>query len=66
MWYDIDFANPEYFWLLLLLPVVIIWHYFTGKKIQARLKITSLNALENKTSFNLNGNPIELSIQVKV
>ena len=51
MWYGIDFANPEYFWLLLLLPVVIIWHYFTGKKIQARLKISSLNAFENKTSF---------------
>jgi len=51
MWYDIDFANPEYFWLLLLLPVVIIWHYFTGKRTQARLKISSLNAFENKTSF---------------
>ena len=51
MWDGIDFANPEYFWLLLLLPVVIIWHYFTAKKTQARLKISSLNAFENKTSF---------------
>ena len=51
MWDDIDFANPEYFWLLLFLPVVMIWHYFTSKKTQARLKISSLNAFENKTSF---------------
>ena len=51
MWEGIDFANPEYFWLLLLLPVVIIWYYFTAKKTQARLKISSLNAFENKTSF---------------
>ena len=51
MWDGIDFANPEYFWLLLLLPVVIIWYYFTAKKTQARLKISSLNAFENKTSF---------------
>ena len=51
MWEGIDFANPEYFWLFLLLPVVIIWHYFTAKKTQARLKISSLNAFENKTSF---------------
>ena len=51
MWDGIDFANPEYFWLFLLLPVVIIWHYFTAKKTQARLKISSLNAFENKTSF---------------
>jgi len=44
MWEGVYFANPEYLWLLLLLPLVSVWYYFTAKKIQARLTISSLQA----------------------
>ncbi|MGB0600963.1 MAG: BatA domain-containing protein, partial [Flavobacteriaceae bacterium] len=42
MFEGIYFANPNYLWLLLLLPLVIAWHIFTWKKSQASLKISSL------------------------
>ena len=42
MFDDIYFANPNYLWLLLILPVALAWHFFTWKKKQAVLKMPSL------------------------
>ncbi|MGD2005415.1 MAG: VWA domain-containing protein [Flavobacteriaceae bacterium] len=47
----IYFANPEYLWLLLLLPVMSVWHHFTAKKTQAKLTLSSLNAFRGGASF---------------
>jgi len=47
----IYFANPEYIWLLLLLPVMSVWHHFTAKKTQAKLTLSSLNAFRGGASF---------------
>lgn len=47
----IYFANPEYLWLLLLLPVMSVWHHFTVKKTQAKLTLSSLNAFRGGASF---------------
>lgn len=38
---DIKFANPEYFWLLLLIPLLIIWYIFQTKKKFAPIKIST-------------------------
>ncbi len=51
MWEGVYFANPEYLWMLLLLPLVSVWYYFTAKKIQARLTISSLQAFAKGGSF---------------
>ena len=42
MFDDIYFANSNYLWLLLILPVALAWHFFTWKKKQAVLKMPSL------------------------
>jgi Ca-activated chloride channel family protein len=51
MFEGIYFANPDYFWLLLSVPLVICWHLFTRKRSQAALKISSLNGFHLKSSF---------------
>ncbi|MGB5460922.1 MAG: VWA domain-containing protein [Eudoraea sp.] len=40
---NIEFANPQLFWLLLLLPLVLIWHIFKRKEETATLKISSVD-----------------------
>ena len=39
---NIEFANPQFFWLLLLLPMALIWHIFKSKEENASLKIPSV------------------------
>ncbi|MGF1559177.1 MAG: VWA domain-containing protein [Flavobacteriaceae bacterium] len=39
---DIEFANPDFFWLLLLLPLAVLWFFFKRKEQTASLKISSI------------------------
>ncbi len=39
---NIQFANPEFFWLLLLLPMASLWYFFKRKEETAALKISSI------------------------
>jgi len=41
MFTNIDFANPEFFWLLLLLPLAILWYVLKRKDQTASLQISS-------------------------
>ncbi len=51
MFEGIYFANTDYLWLLLALPLLVGWYVFSRKKIQAVLKISSLNGFRAKSSF---------------
>jgi len=51
MFEGIYFANPDYLWLLLLLPGVIFWHIVTWRKAQAELKMPSLSSFRDHSSF---------------
>lgn len=51
MFEGIYFANPNYIWLLLLLPVALVWHFFTWKKKQPVLKMPSLSGFQGASSF---------------
>ena len=48
---DIYFANPNYLWLLLILPGALAWHFFTWKKKQAVLKMPSLSVFKGVSSI---------------
>ena len=48
---DIYFANPNYLWLLLILPGALAWHFFTWKKQQAVLKMPSLSVFKGISSI---------------
>ena len=45
---NIEFANPQFFWLLLLLPMALLWYFFKRKEETASLKISSINGFTAK------------------
>ena len=47
----IEFVNKEFFWLLLLLPLAVIWYIFKHKKQTAELKISSLKGFKVSNSW---------------
>ena len=51
MFEGIYLANPNYMWLFLSLPLLIVWYFFNSKKVQPVLKISSLKGFHQKTSF---------------
>jgi Ca-activated chloride channel family protein len=42
------FANPEFLWLLLLLPIAIVWYYMKQKSQVAHLNISTISPISNK------------------
>tara|TARA_R110002050_G_scaffold157464_1_gene286065 strand:- start:11843 stop:12847 length:1005 start_codon:yes stop_codon:yes gene_type:complete len=51
MFEGIDFLNKQWFWLLLTLPLVILWYIFKNKKQTAELKISSLKGFKVTNSW---------------
>ena len=46
---NIEFANPQFFWLLLLLPPALLWYLFTRKEEMAYLKISSTQGFSTRS-----------------
>ncbi|GMN09658.1 VWA domain-containing protein [Croceitalea sp. MTPC9] len=44
---NIEFANPQLFWLLILLPLALLWYILTRKKQVASLKISSTKGFKS-------------------
>lgn len=44
------FEDPQFFWLLLLLPLAIAWYFYTRNRRQAELKIPSVGGFKAKKS----------------
>ncbi|MCR9263744.1 MAG: VWA domain-containing protein [Flavobacteriaceae bacterium] len=42
MFENIEFANPQFFWLLLLLPLALLWYFFKHRNQTAALRISSI------------------------
>ena len=51
MFKEITFAHPQFFWLLLALPLAMAWYFFKRKKQTATLKISSLKGFKTSASF---------------
>lgn len=47
------FAWPQFFWLLLLIPVMIYWYVKSNNKLQAGLKVASVKSFANSSSFKI-------------
>ncbi len=43
---NIQFVNPEFFWLLLMLPAALLWYFFKRKDQSPVLRMSSLNAFK--------------------
>lgn len=46
MFKNITFANPEFFWLLLLIPLLVLWYAFWDKKSKVTLTVSSATAFK--------------------
>lgn len=51
MFEGIEFVNKQFFWLLLLLPLAILWYILKQNKQTAELKISSLKGFKTTNSF---------------
>ena len=51
MFEGVYLANPNYMWLFLLFPLIIVWYFLTSKKVQPVLKISSIKGFQQKSSF---------------
>ena len=51
MFDNIEFLNKELFWLLLLLPIAVIWYAFKHNKQTAELKISSIQGFKISSSI---------------
>lgn len=51
MFEGVEFLNKAFFWLLLLLPLAILWYVFKHKKQTAELKISSLKGFQITNSW---------------
>lgn len=51
MFKNIIFAHPQFFWLLLLLPLMILWHFFWDKKSKPSVTISSAVAFKRAKSL---------------
>lgn len=40
-WSNFEFLNPEFFWLLVFVPILVVWYFFTRKKDKALFTIST-------------------------
>lgn len=48
---NIEFLNKGFFWLLLLLPLALVWYVFKHKRQTAELKISTIQGFKTSGSF---------------
>ena len=48
---NLEFLNPEYFFLLALIPIIILWNYFNKNKINNSIRFSNTNAFEGLNNF---------------
>lgn len=48
---NVSFLNPEFFWLFLLLPLIIVWYFYKRKEEKPTLKISSLQGFKGTVSI---------------
>ena len=51
MFTDIQFTHKTFFWLLIVIPVLILWYFYKHKKQTADLQISNLKGFEKKSKI---------------
>lgn len=59
---DVTFLNPEFFWLLLLLPVAIFWQLWKRKEVSASLKLSQTKSF--KTTWKTKAKPFLFVLRI--
>ena len=48
---NIAFGQPQFFYLLILIPVLIVWKIIKGRDQQAAISVSSISGLQNISSW---------------
>ena len=48
---NFEFVNPQLFWLLLVLPLLLLWFFWKRKQQTAVLKISSLKGFDTSKNW---------------
>ena len=51
MFTEIEFTNKTFFWLLTVIPVLVLWYLYKHKKQTAVLQISNLKGFEKKSKI---------------
>lgn len=46
-WDNLEFHNPEFLWLLILIPLLAVWYFFMRKKDTTLLTVSSVKGFKN-------------------
>src|SRR5690554_478232 len=61
---NFEFVNPEYFWLFLILPLLVLWYLWKRKKQTASLKISSIQGFKTGKNWLAKLKPILLVLRL--
>ena len=61
---DIELANPEYLWIFLLIPMIILWEYISRFKKYPNLKLSSLKGFKDEKSLLAKFRPLIFVLRV--
>ena len=64
MFEGIEFINKEFFWLLLVLPLAILWYVFKRNKQTAELKMSSLKGFKVTSSWLTKLKPVMFALRL--
>ena len=63
---NFEFVNPDFFWLLLMLPLLLIWFFWKRSQQTAVLKISSLKGFDTSKNWLAKLRPILFVIRLVV
>ncbi|MGB3344755.1 MAG: VWA domain-containing protein [Aequorivita sp.] len=61
---NFEFVNPQFFWLFLLLPVLLLWYLWKRKKQTASLKISTINGFKTGKNWMASLKPLLLALRL--
>jgi len=59
-----EFVNPEFFWLLLLLPLAIAWYVWKRKRLTASVKLSTLKGFKTGANWMAKLRPILFGLRI--
>jgi len=59
-----EYVNPEFFWLLLLLPILVVWYIWQRKRQTAALRISSLKGFKTPKNWLARLRPVLFVIRL--
>ncbi|MCG2417448.1 VWA domain-containing protein [Aequorivita sp. F47161] len=61
---NFEFVNPQFFWLLLLLPVLVLWYLWKRKQQTASLKISSIQGFKTGKNWLARIKPLLFALRL--